>query len=296
MRQRSLLSSLALVIAAMSTSAAGQGRVVRNARPAALSDPRKPVMKYDDVFAPVPAHFVHRPGRSDELLDGAALKNDHRKIVGFSLESLEAGDKLWGRRAATPAFMHTIEWIVNEFKAAGLKDAKVETYAVTVTDVGAAVVGGAGRRRSGLRRRDRDGDAAVRVSAAGRRDDCGQRAHRARDVRRARHGRRSRGARREGKDCGGAHPPRAVAVRIGRTGRGRQARRAWRGRRDQRGRGARQRAVRRHPFRLRQGAVLHGRRPGWLVPRAGDRQGGQRRRPGSAEDHACAWRRKKRPG
>jgi peptidase M28-like protein len=131
MRQRSLLSSLALVIAAMSASAQDKGAWFGTPVPPPLSDPRKPVMKYDDVFAPVPAHFVHRPGRSDELLDGAALKNDHRKIVGFSLESLEAGDKLWGRRAATPAFMHTIEWIVNEFKAAGLKDAKVETYPVT---------------------------------------------------------------------------------------------------------------------------------------------------------------------
>jgi hypothetical protein len=37
---------------------------------------------------------------------------------------------VWGRRAATPSFMHTIEWTVNEFKTAGLKDAMVEPYAV----------------------------------------------------------------------------------------------------------------------------------------------------------------------
>jgi hypothetical protein len=98
--------------------------------PAPLSDPRKPVMKYDDTFAPVPAQFPHRPGKSDELLDAAALKADQRKIVGFSLESLGAGDKLWGRRAGTPAFMHTIEWTVDAFKTAGLKDARVETFAV----------------------------------------------------------------------------------------------------------------------------------------------------------------------
>jgi len=51
-------------------------------------------------------------------------------VVGFSLESLNAGDKVWGRRAATPSFQHTIEWVVSEFKAAGLKDARVEPYAV----------------------------------------------------------------------------------------------------------------------------------------------------------------------
>src|SRR4029450_12094197 len=98
--------------------------------PPGASDPRKPIMKYDDVFAPLPAQFVERPGRSDAALRADALKADHRKIVGFSLESLAAGDKLWGRRAATPSFMHTIEWVVSAFKDAGLKDAAVETFAV----------------------------------------------------------------------------------------------------------------------------------------------------------------------
>ena len=98
--------------------------------PAPLSDPRKPVMKYDDAFGPLPTHFTHRPGRFDELLDASALKADQKRIVGFSLESLGAGDKVWGRRAGTPAFLHTIEWTISELKAAGLKDAKVETYAV----------------------------------------------------------------------------------------------------------------------------------------------------------------------
>jgi Zn-dependent M28 family amino/carboxypeptidase len=101
--------------------------------PPAANDPRKPVMKYDDVWAPVPAHFTHVPGRFDELLDGAALKRDHKTIVGVSLDSLAAGDTVWGRRAATPSFMHTIDWTVNELKAAGLKDARAETFAVNGT-------------------------------------------------------------------------------------------------------------------------------------------------------------------
>ena len=70
--------------------------------PPPLSDPRQPIMKYDDAFAELPVQFAHRPGRHDELLDGAVLKADHKKVVGFSLESLIAGDKVWGRRAATP--------------------------------------------------------------------------------------------------------------------------------------------------------------------------------------------------
>jgi len=101
--------------------------------PPPVSDPRKPIMKYDDVFPPVPAHFARRPGKSDELLDAAALKADQKTIVGFSLSSLAAGDKVWGRRATTPSFMQTIEWTIGQFKAAGLNDAKVETFAVPGT-------------------------------------------------------------------------------------------------------------------------------------------------------------------
>jgi hypothetical protein len=93
-------------------------------------------MKYDDVFAALPVHFAKGAGTSDstdERLSGTALKRAQRRIVDFSLESLAAGDKLWGRRAATPSFMHTIEWTVGELKAAGLADAKVETFPVTAS-------------------------------------------------------------------------------------------------------------------------------------------------------------------
>src|SRR5262245_56604688 len=98
--------------------------------PPGASDPRRPIMKYDDAFAPLPTRFVSRPGKPDELLSGATLKADHKTIVGFSLESLAAGDTVWGRRATTPAFMRTIEWTVSALEAAGLNDAKVETFAV----------------------------------------------------------------------------------------------------------------------------------------------------------------------
>jgi hypothetical protein len=101
------------------------------ALPLPLSDPTKPVMKYDDVFAPLAAKFPHVAGRHDELLDGAELKAAMKTIVGFSLESYAAGDKVWGRRAGTPAFSHAIEWAVAQFKSAGIADARVEPFAVT---------------------------------------------------------------------------------------------------------------------------------------------------------------------
>ena len=98
--------------------------------PKPLSDPTRPALGYEDYF-PVPAaQFPQRAGRHDELLGGAALRRDLRRIVDFSLESMRAGDKLWGRRAATPSFQHTLEWTEQEFRAAGLKNVRVEPFAV----------------------------------------------------------------------------------------------------------------------------------------------------------------------
>ncbi len=98
--------------------------------PPPASDPRKPILKYDDAFAPLPVHFAHRPGRSDDTLDGAVLKRDQQAVVRFSLESLASGDKVWGRRAGTPAFMHTLEWVASTIRSGGLKDAHVEPFGV----------------------------------------------------------------------------------------------------------------------------------------------------------------------
>jgi len=133
MSRRAVLIAFSVAVACTSLAAQSAGPWFGTPLPPPLSDPRHPVMKYDDGFAPLPVAFPHRAGRGDELLDGAALKKDHRRIVDFSLESLAAGDKVWGRRAATPAFMHTIEWTVNAFKAAGLENAAVETYPVQGT-------------------------------------------------------------------------------------------------------------------------------------------------------------------
>ncbi|HKB12865.1 MAG TPA: M28 family peptidase [Vicinamibacterales bacterium] len=129
MRARRILIAVISGAALATVGAQSSGPWFGTPAPPALSDPRRPVMNYDG-FAPLRAQFPRRPGRADELLDGAALKSLHRRIVDFSLESLAAGDAVWGRRAATPAFMHTIEWTVNAFKTAGLDGAAVETFPV----------------------------------------------------------------------------------------------------------------------------------------------------------------------
>ena len=131
MRIRAVIVAFVLAIGLPSLTAQTAGPWFGTPLPPPASDPRQPVMKYGDGFAPLPVAFSHRPGRADDLLDGAALKRDQRRIVDFSLESLAAGDKVWGRRAATPAFMHTIEWTVNAFKSAGLESAAVESYPVS---------------------------------------------------------------------------------------------------------------------------------------------------------------------
>ncbi len=123
------LSLLALATVAAAQTTAWFGTPL----PPPLSDPAKPVMNYEANFPPLPVRFAHKPRQHDELLDGVELKKDLKTIVGFSLESYAAGDKLWGRRATTPAFQHVVEWTVNEFKTAGLKDAIVETFAVPGT-------------------------------------------------------------------------------------------------------------------------------------------------------------------
>ena len=99
MSRRAVLIAFAVAVAFTSVGAQTTGPWFGTPLPPPLSDPRTPVMKYDDGFAPLPVAFPHRPGRGDELLDGAALKKDQRRIVDFSLESLVAGDPVW---AAAP--------------------------------------------------------------------------------------------------------------------------------------------------------------------------------------------------
>ena len=78
---------LTLVIAASITMAAADGPTAwfGTPLPPPVSDVRKPVMKYDDTFAPLPTAFAHRQGKYDELLDAAALKADQKRIVNIGM-------------------------------------------------------------------------------------------------------------------------------------------------------------------------------------------------------------------
>jgi hypothetical protein len=131
--RHTILAAALVFIALISLAAQNTTAWFNTPLPPPASDPRKPILKYDDVFAALPAHFPHRPGHADDVLDGAALKKDQQAIVRFSFESLASGDTVWGRRAATPAFMHTLQWVAATIKSAGVADVHVEPFAVTGT-------------------------------------------------------------------------------------------------------------------------------------------------------------------
>jgi peptidase M28-like protein len=127
---RKALVAVMVALAAFATPSAQNTAWFGTPLPPPASDPKKPILKYDDVYAPLPARFAHRPGRGDETLDAAVLKTDQEAIVRFSFESLAAGDKVWGRRAGTSALTHTLEWVAASMKSAGLTDAHVEPFGV----------------------------------------------------------------------------------------------------------------------------------------------------------------------
>jgi hypothetical protein len=79
--------------------------------------------------APLP--FVMPPGeaKSPEL-NGATIRADVEKVVGFATESRtsrEVGSgQLWGRISGLPAALKTVEYVAAQFRAAGIADVKVQ--------------------------------------------------------------------------------------------------------------------------------------------------------------------------
>ncbi|HEX3363539.1 M28 family peptidase [Phenylobacterium sp.] len=78
-------------------------------------------------YGPTPAH-VRPKDDTRGSLGGDRMMADVRRIVGFSLASKAAGDKLYGRISGLPAEKATVDWAVAKLKASGLKDAHAEAY------------------------------------------------------------------------------------------------------------------------------------------------------------------------
>jgi hypothetical protein len=100
--------------------------------PPPVNDPTGDIVDpTNDLLPPQPAVFG--PGPKSSLLDGDKIKADVKTIIDFSLKSKASGDYLWGRVTGTPAYYDTVSWVVDELKAAGVKDAHLEDFTTTLT-------------------------------------------------------------------------------------------------------------------------------------------------------------------
>jgi hypothetical protein len=98
--------------------------------PPPVNDPTKPILQAPEDLPLQPAAFG--PGPMSSLLSGAGIKADVATIIEFSLESRAAGDYLWGRISGAPAYYKTVSWAVAQLKEAGLADAHVEDFEVSL--------------------------------------------------------------------------------------------------------------------------------------------------------------------
>jgi hypothetical protein len=91
--------------------------------PAGLKDP---------VLSPpasVPKAVLPAGDTVDFDLEGARIRPDVAKVVGFAETMRKEGYPLWGRISGFPSEARTADWVAGELKAAGVKDARVQTYA-----------------------------------------------------------------------------------------------------------------------------------------------------------------------
>ena len=63
-------------------------------------------------------------------LRGIRVREGLERIVGFSIQSRERGDALWGRIAGMPVLHDTAEWVAEEFAEAGLTNVSVDEFTV----------------------------------------------------------------------------------------------------------------------------------------------------------------------
>ncbi len=94
--------------------------------PMGLGDPHRPIL---DVSAAKPAAAVVPAGEeANTELAGPAVRRDLESIVGISRADRARGEKAWGRITGFRAADDTHAWVLQQFKAAGLKDVETQTY------------------------------------------------------------------------------------------------------------------------------------------------------------------------
>ena len=129
-RLRGLL--LATVMAAIPAAASAAPWFGQKPPPTAANDPTKEMIATTSADLPEqPARFA--PGPRSPVFEGKRMLADVKTAVGFALESRASGDVVWGRVSGTPAYDHAIAWMESELKAAGLKDAHLESFPTFVS-------------------------------------------------------------------------------------------------------------------------------------------------------------------
>jgi hypothetical protein len=99
------------------------------ALPTGLGDPHRPIL---DVSTAKPAQAIVPAGEETNAeLTGAVVRKHLEAIVGVSRADRARGEKAWGRITGFRAADETHAWVLQQFKAAGLRDPQTQTYAST---------------------------------------------------------------------------------------------------------------------------------------------------------------------
>ncbi|MCP5347408.1 MAG: M28 family peptidase [Gammaproteobacteria bacterium] len=93
--------------------------------PYGLSDPHQPTLIIGDDVGPQPINFDPAMPRREKL-QGEQIHTILERIVGFSRQSYQAGDRMWGRIAGYPGFLEVIQWAADEFSDAGIEQVSVD--------------------------------------------------------------------------------------------------------------------------------------------------------------------------
>jgi hypothetical protein len=99
------------------------------ALPAGLGDPHRPIL---DVSTITPTPAIVPPGEEGNgELTAAVVRKHLEAIVGISRADRARGEKAWGRITGFRAADETHAWVLQQFKAAGLRDPETQTYTAT---------------------------------------------------------------------------------------------------------------------------------------------------------------------
>src|SRR5262245_24961163 len=97
--------------------------------PKGIGDPHRPIL---EVSALKPAAAIVPPGEEGHRdLAGLAIRKDLETIVGFAKADRARGEQAWGRITGFRGADDTHAWVLQQFKAAGLRDSDTQTYTAT---------------------------------------------------------------------------------------------------------------------------------------------------------------------